>query len=240
MSAGITDRPGLLAAAWGPGGLWLLVIAIASLAVGLWPGAVYSNETHSAQVLPVLPCLAVGLAVWYTLVWPLATASLGPRRRGRAGLVQWVSSLVASTPLIVLGAFLSDSNALDVVRTGVVLVLLWPVAWQVGRWLGGRWGDLALLGVLVVLLGWPAAYYILREWCAPSPLGPAQWLWRLGPLTFIWETAGLRRGGWLPDPLWPALLWPGLVVAGRLAFSAFRPRSQKSDSITHAPTPGAD
>jgi len=220
--------------------VWYLVIAVASLAVGLWPDAIYPNETHGAQVLPVLPCVAVGLAVWYTLVWPLVTASLGSRMRGKAGLIQLVTSLIASMPLIVLAAFLSDSNAADVARTVVALGLLWPVSWQVGRWLGGRCGDLALLGVLLVLLGWPAAYYILREWCTTSPLGPARWLWRLGPLTFIWETASLRRGGWLPDPLWPALLWPGLVVAGRLAFSAFQPRSQKSDSTPAALTDGAD
>ena len=239
MSAATTDRHSVLAAAWPPTGLWLLVIAVASLAVGLWPGAIYPNETGGAHTLPVLAYVAVGLAVWYTLVWPLVTASLGSKMSGASRLVQLIMSLVASAPLIVLAAFLSDSNAADVVRTVVAIVLLWPVAWQVGRWLGGRWGDLALLGVLLVLLGWPAAYYILREWCAPSPYGPAEWLWRLGPLTLIWEIADQRRGGWLPQPLWPTLLWPGLVVAGRLAFSAIRPRGQKSDSADQTLTPDA-
>ena len=181
----------------------------ASLAAGLFPEAIAPDiDGIAPRTLPVLQCLALGQAAYLLLIWPLATrgGSL-PSLLGMLGM-----SLLLSLPAWALAAVLSDAVAIDVARTALYLLLLCPLSLVAARGLSRPSGrTVLLLGLLIIVLGLPAGYYIVREFIAVSPLGAVERIWQLGPLTTAWEVATPRSGHWLPQPVWAALVW--VVVA---------------------------
>jgi hypothetical protein len=191
-----------------------LCVIVASLAAGFFPDAIAPDiDGVAAKTLPVLSCLATGQAAYLLLIWPLA---VGPGRPLRSLLASLAMCLAISLPAWALAAVVSDAIAADVVRTLLYLLMLWPLSMVIARGQSGRrCRTIALLGMLIVTLGLPAGYYIVREFISSSPFGVAERIWQLGPLTASWDIATPRAGPWLPEPMWAMLVWP--VLAGVIA-----------------------
>jgi len=179
------------------------------LAAGIFPDAIApSIDGLAPRSLAVLPCVAVGQAAYVLLIWPLAVA--GSRRpAGR----QLAVALALSLPAWILAGVMSDAVVVDVARAAIYILLLLPLAIAAADLLSGpAMRQMTLLGLFVVLLGLPAGYYIVREFVAASPLGPVERIWQAGPLTAVWGIAAPRSGGWFPQPMWAAVVWPALGI----------------------------
>lgn len=217
----------LLAAAWRPTALAYLAFCLAGLAAGIWPGAIYPSRADVLSApLPALRTLAVAQAAFILLVYPLVAGARAARCDGRywpGAVVESLALLAAAAPFYLAGAFLADATAVDAVRTAICVGTFWPAAWLAG-WMLRRPGarTVTVLALLVVTLGLPAGYYLVLEFL---PVYSAEWLWRLGPLTFAWETASSRRPDVLPSPAWAMLVWPVVAaVAAGVAALAGRQR----------------
>ncbi len=191
-----------------------LCVLVASLAAGLFPEFIVpSVDGLAPQTSPVLSCVALGQGAFLLLIWPLTASA--HRLSTLVGML--AMSLLISLPGIILAAVISDGTGRDVVRTIIVLLLLWPLALAAARWMSRPTGrPVALLGLLTVVIGLPAAYYIVREFVAASPLGVVERIWQVGPLTAAWAAAATRTSHWLPRPMWAALLWPVVAAVALL------------------------
>ena len=185
---------------------------LVGLAAGLWPRAIYPSSAPAAEAaLPTLQTLAVSQVVFVVLIWPLMLMrwiSAGALRPGGVVLVTLVYLLV-SLPFYVAAAWLADAGPGDVVRTVVYVACLVPLGWAAGACMarGRAAGSWVLLVLLVFVAGCPAAYYIAREFL--SGAGDATWLWRLGPVTGVWDVAAGRGASVVPGAIWPL----GIYVA---------------------------
>ena len=230
-------RPGRLrAAVWRPAGLLYLAAMLAGLAAGLWPEAIVPRSRQlAAAPLPTLQTLAVAQVAFILLIHPLVIlhrSSRGPiTSYWPQTVVESAGMLLVTAPLYVAAAFLADAVAADVIRTALYVLCLWTVSWAAGKHLAfrhrGHWAILLVLWVLA--LGGPAAYYIARE-LLTTP-ARATWLWHLSPATFAWQTAQARQGGYLPTPIWPALIWPGLAAIA-VGCDALLPKPAKESAFS--------
>ena len=210
-----SDRDSVLSAAWRPGGVIYLVLCLAGLAAGLWPDAIYPSRLNVRPApLPVLQTLALAQVAFVLLAGPLLAA--GERSRGSAYVAR--TCLASAVYLLVTASFyaaavvLADATVTDVARTALCVASLMPLGWAAGAWLrGGAGRSGALLVLLLVALGLPAAYYIAIEFL--QAVGSAEWLWRLAPATFAWDNAASQGASLLPRPLWAVCVWP-VVAAG--------------------------
>ena len=241
---GHAAAPGPRAALWRGGGVILLLVCLASLAVGLWPGVVYSSrEAFPAAPLPTLRALAVGLVLHALLIHPLllirrrvrsapARASdgdpKGPPYGGTTsaacgavgGLGELLVFAVAAGPFFLAAAYLADAVAIDVLRVLVCLAGVYAVGQVMGSCLSvspaGR--SLCVLAGTLLALGLPAGFYLCLEF-APAGVAP-NFLHSLAPVTFVWTQAGSRLAFW-PQPLWPVILYLALAAVIALAAWAF-------------------
>ncbi len=135
------------------------------------------------------------------------------------GAAEYVIFLVASVPLYIVAAWLSDATMTDVIRSLLYLSAVSAGALGLGLWV--RTGRTAIItavtlaGVLIGL-GGPAMYYLLVELTEAS--GSVDWLWWASPVTCAFDQAGARDPNWYPAPLWAWSLWP---VTGVTLFFAF-------------------
>ena len=227
VAAGDDAPPGsVLAAAWRPAGLIYLAVCLLGLLAGLYPEAVYPpRQPVLAAPLPALQALVTAQTLCILLVHPLILLRRADRGQlGRYGPETVLESLVwllATTPLYVAAAWLSDATATDVLRSVVFLLCLWPLTWAAGSVLRHRRAarPAVLIGLLAVA-ALPAGYYILREFLR---VFPAEWLWDLAPATYAWQTAGARTADLLPAPAWPLAVWPALAAAIWTAAALRRP-----------------
>ena len=192
-----------------------LAFCLAGLAAGIWPEAIYPSRADVLSApLPALRTLAVAQVAFILLVYPLVAGARAGRCDARywpEAVVESLALLAAAGPFYVAAAFLADATAVDAVRTAICAGSLWPAAWLAG-WMLRRPGARTptVLALVVVTLGLPAAYYLVLEFL---PVYPAEWLWRLGPVTFAWETASSRRPDVLPSPVWAMFVWPVVAAA---------------------------
>jgi hypothetical protein len=176
-----------------------------------------------AEHLPALQCVAVGLTCFLLLGWPVALAMRSQRTgcelRWGARIGESALWLIVAVPVMIVAGFLSDATLQDGARATLLVVMQLPLAWLAGGAMSrrGEGANIVGLALLCLLLGFPAGCYIAREFVGASPVGAAQWLWRLGPATLAWETAASRTGGWLPRPLLAAVMWPVAAVGVALA-----------------------
>jgi len=154
--------------------------------------------------------MVVALVVFWLLVWPLlvlARTARGPVASGGRLAVEALAYLLAATPLLAIAAYLSDADVVDVTRSVLWLLTLWPLAVGAALWLKRSTPELVLMDMLLIVLGLPAASYIIGEWIVLSPGGPAEALARLSPVLFGWRVAASRQSAIVPSPLWPTGVW---------------------------------
>ncbi len=205
--------------------MYYLVMCLAGLAVGLWPDIIWrwSVEFPNRPLL-ALRCLAVAQMGYVLLVYPMVLLKRGEKETGFAYFcsvfLEMLGFLVVTIPLYVAAGFISDAVWYDCLRTTIVIVSLFPLAWAAGYWLGrspAEAGPVVVI-LLVVALGLPATYYVVREFLnIAAGGGAAQVLWRITPATFAWEVSAPRsHAGIIPWPLWPVYFWIGAAVLIRV------------------------
>ena len=123
--------------------------------------------------------------------------------------------LLVAAPFYVAAVVLADATETDIIRTVLCVASLMPLAWAAGAWLrGGAVRSVTLLGLLLVALGLPAAWYIAVEFL--PAVGSAEWLWHLSPATFAWDNAASHGASSLPQPLWAFCVWPTAAAGAGL------------------------
>jgi len=210
----------VLTALWPPAGVIYLAVLVAAMAAGLWHEAIYPpREALQPAPLPTLQTLAVGQVAFFLLIYPLILLRRSCRQPIRPNLARRVveaAGLFAVTvPFYLAASYLGDAVASDVIRVALYVACLVPLSLVAGSLLArARAAPAVLLGMLIVAMGLPAAYYLAREFFAASAGG---WLWQLSPASFAWELARARGGGCLPGPAWAVLVWPGVAAGAALA-----------------------
>ena len=237
MSASIDENApalDLARAAWQPAGLLYMAMMLLALAAGMWPQAIHPpRQSPVAAPLPALQTLAVAQAAFALLVYPLVLLRrvLARRSSGAAGywggtIVESVFFILASVPLYILAALVSDATAGDAVRAGLCAAACFPLAWAAGAHFAsrraGQW--CVLLALMVVAMGLPAAFYVALEF---FPTGSADWLGNLSPVLLTWRNGASRLGGVFPAPLWGWLAWPALAGVALLT-AMIMPRRRAS------------
>ncbi len=218
----------LLASALRPAAAWYLLVLLAGLALGLWPGARLAPRFTPGPPLPALPTVAVAQAAFFLLLYPLvlsrrARSLPGVRRFWSSCAVESAMLLIVAAPFQAAAAWVSDAVWTDCLRAGLAVACLCPLGWSAGRLMGeGRWGGLAILVLLMAALGLPWAQYVCLDFaCAPRA---AEAIGRLAPATFVWEAAASRRPSLLPGPAWTVFTWLA-VAAGLALLTPLRTRS---------------
>lgn len=210
---------GLLSAFWRPAGAVYLACCLTALAAGLWPeGLMPPEQSTTLTPPPTLQTLAVGQVVFVMLVYPLVLW----RRRSMASLspcclhaaAESVGLLVVTIPLYITAGFFADATTTDVIRTAIAVALLLPAAWTAGLLLArGLFRPVVLVVLISAVVGGPAMVYIVLEFLPELATGAGE----ASPVVLLWRTAVERQTAVFPEPLWSALLWPGLAGAGFLA-----------------------
>ncbi len=206
---------GLLAAAWRAGGLVYLGVCVLALLTGMFPNAIYPPRGVNAAPLPALQALTLGQAMFILVGWPVLsiwrTQHRTIRKYAAESIIESVAWLVVTAPLYLAAAWLADATAIDVARSVLVLLTLWPLAWAAGALMRAAPSlRPAVLIAMLVLAAMPAVWYIWREFLGMMPAG---WLWDLGPATYIWQTAASRTPDILPSPAWPPAAWLAVAAA---------------------------
>jgi len=209
---------------------------LVGLAAGLWPEAIFPpSGGPSPAPLPVLQSLAVAQVAFALLIYPLvllcrAEAPVAsPAGYWRSVVLESLVFLLLALPFYIPAAFLADAVAGDAVRTAASVASVFPLAWAAGAHFAAhrRARSAVLLGLVLIALGMPAAYYVALEF---FPSGAAATPGNLSPLVFAWRTAAARLPGLLPRPLWAWLVWPAAAICLLLAMAmlgrcATRPRA---------------
>jgi len=207
-----------------PAPLWrgadwaLLLVSLAALIAGSFPE--WFLPSHVSRAMPAPPALSVLLAAQAGFVLAFCPLLLAPRA-GRAlwrylaeTIGEYALVLVASVPLYVTAAWLSNAAAGDVIRSVAHLTTVALAAWGLGLLFqaGGAAACVAALAAVIGVVGTTAACYLLAE-LADSPPGWA-WLADLSPVLRAFRLAR-PSATWLPGPGWSWLAWPavGLVAA---------------------------
>ena len=222
---------------WHPAGAVFLAVSVGALAVGSLPESFLQPDFGGGFASP--PALRVLLAAQAGLLMLICPVVLGRRaaaagRSAPSGEValasifpaagEYVMLLVASAPLYVVAAWLSDAAAGDVVRGLLYLTGVAMAAWGLSLWV--RKGHAATttaaaLAAALIAVGMPLTYYVLTEMTGRGV--PPEWLFSAGPATCAYSVAAARGASWHPAPIWAWALWPG--VAAALAFARLlRPR----------------
>lgn len=206
---------GMLATAWRAGGLVYLAVCILALLVGLFPHAIYPPRGVHAAPLPVLQALTMGQAMFILVGWPVLclwrTQQDTIRKYAAESIVESVAWLIVTAPLYLAAAWLADATAIDVARSVLVLLTLWPLAWAAGALMRAVPSlTPAVIITMLVLAALPAVWYIWREFLGTLPAG---WLWELAPATYIWQAAASRTGNLLSSPAWPPAAWLATAAA---------------------------
>ncbi len=204
-----------LAASWRPGGLIYLAICTLALLAGLFPQYIYPPRNIQAAPLPTLSALALAQALFILVGWPvlcLWRCQHGTIRHYAAeSVTEAVAWLIVAAPLYLAAAWLADATALDVARTVLTLLALWPLAISAGALMRARPAlRPAVILALLTLAALPAAWYIWREFLGAMP---SQWLWDLAPATFTWQNAASRTPALIPSPAWPPAVWLAAAAA---------------------------
>jgi hypothetical protein len=206
-------RRSALAAAWRPGALVYLAFCLAGLAAGLWPQAVFiqRHAPDRGAPLPALKTLLVAQLAFALLAWPLLAMRRG-RVRWAEAVAEAAAYLAVAVPFYAAAAYLADAVAADVLRGAIYVACVWTLPLVAGAYLAsGRGGGAAvLLLLLVAAFGLPAAHYLAMEFATPAA---GELMARLSPASFAWAAAESRQAGWLPRPIWAALIWPGAAAA---------------------------
>jgi len=192
-----------------------LAVCVLALLAGMFPHAIYPPRTTQAAPLPTLRTLAMGQALFILAGWPVLciwrTQQGTFRRYAAESIIEAVAWLVVAAPLYIAAAWLGDATAVDVVRTVLVLVTLWPLAWAAGALMRAAPGlRPAVLIAMLVLAALPAVWYVWREFLSAMPAG---WLWDLAPPTYVWQAAGSRTPSLAPSPAWPPAVWLATAAA---------------------------
>lgn len=217
----------MLHAAIRPAGLVWLALCIAALAGGFWPQVIYMPKGSSPySVLPALQMVAVAQAIWAVGIYPIVI-----QRRLIAGEQKrwWLTSaaesiwlIVAAGPVYLTAAWVADAVSEDVIRMILYFICLWPFSLAMGRLLAVKsLRGPAMLAILVILAGLPAAAYLSEEFYRSAGIKPVL---ELSPAVFAWANASSRIGGLLPAPGWAAAVWPLAGAAIILAEFFFTPR----------------
>lgn len=127
-----------------------------------------------------------------------------------ATVTEIIGLFLVTIPFYFTAAWLGDATLRDVFRVVLAVAAVCPLSVLAGRWLPRRgcaaW---ALIGLAVIALGLPGAWYIGVEFLGRS----GQALWSASPVLFVWSSASARKATMLPQPLWAWLAWPILAVA---------------------------
>jgi len=206
---------GVLAAVWRAGGLVYLAVCILALLVGLFPHSIYPPRGVHAAPLPVLQALTLGQAMFILVGWPVLCIWRTQHRTigkyAAESIVESVAWLIFTAPLYLAAAWLADATAIDVARSVLVLLTLWPLAWAAGALMRAAPSLIpAVIIATLVVSAMPAVWYIWREFLGTMPAG---WIWDLGPATYIWQAAASRTGNLLPSPAWPPVAWLATAAA---------------------------
>ena len=205
----------ILAAAWRAGGLVYLAVCALALLAGMFPQAIYPPRTTQAAPLPALQALALGQTLFILVGWPVLciwrTQRGTFRRYAAESIVESVAWLIVAAPLYLAAAWLGDAAAIDVARTVLVLLTLWPLAWAAGALMRAAPSlRPAVMIFMLAMAAMPAVWYIWREFLGAMPAG---WIWNLAPATFIWQVAAGPAPGLLPSPAWPPAVWLATAAA---------------------------
>jgi hypothetical protein len=227
-------------------GLFLLCLLMA-LAAGLWPEMIFpAGDGEQPVPLRVLQTLAVGQVAFIFLIFPLVMMRRFSRGQVRFplahGLAMTAAGLACAAPFYLAAAKLSDASATDVLRTLVLIVLLWPVGWAAGKWMRrpavGHGGDNVngdvnvvrnhayppaaapvLILALIAVAGLPALFYVLKEFL---PGWPADWLWDLAPVTLAWQVAA-RGQAPFAGLSWPIFVWLAVAIVADVLSALIAP-----------------
>ncbi len=201
-----------------PGAGWLyLLMCLAGLAGGLWPEFLWPVSSYFRPAsLPTLQTLALAQILFFTLVWPVAefrrvepTPFTG-QALGTAGL------LFLTVPFYFVAGWLADATLVDCIRTGLIVLAMAPLGWAGGRMLRVQFlRGPVMLGLMVIMLGLPGAYYFLREF---YPQISIAWLWRVCPVGLAWCGSVSRETFLFPRPIWTIAAWPMFSVMILLIF----------------------
>jgi len=228
-------------APWRGGGVLFLLVCLASLAAGIWPGLVYPTRlAFPAAPLPALRTLAAGLVLHALLIHPLvlmrriarslsAGGAESPPNQTPGGFVaasacELLAFAIAGGPFLLVAAYLGDAVVSDVLRVLLCLAGVYAVGWAIASRLarspGGR--SVGVLAGALLALGLPAAYYLALEF---APAGAAhRVLCDLAPVTFLWSQAASRLAFW-PQPFWPVVVYVALAAAAVLVGWAMNRRA---------------
>ncbi len=199
---------------WQPVGAVYLLMCLAGLAVGLWPGAVWPTSPDSQPApLPTLQCLAVSQVIFFLLARPAVSLWRNREIGFVAFLVELVGLALMTVPLLVLCSWFADATLKDCGRTVMIVAAFSPLGWVAGRLL--RVQSIrgpVLLGLVTITLGLPAVVYIFREFCSQLSVG---WLWRISPVAMAWDGASPRQPVLLAETYWYCrlLFWPIVAAA---------------------------
>ena len=204
-----------------------MVASLAALAAGAFPEMFL--PAHVADRLacpPALQLLLAAQAGFLIMFCPLIIARRAgcrpsaflPDLPAEAG--EFLILLIASAPLYLVAAWLSDATALDVLRGVLYLAGVAVAAWGLGLWASaGRAAILSAVAFVAVAaaLAAPVVYYLVAE--VTDAGTRVRWLWSAGPITCAFSVAAARGDHWYPAPLWAWALWPAVgaaLVCGRL------------------------
>ncbi|MBN1941713.1 MAG: hypothetical protein JW849_00300 [Phycisphaerae bacterium] len=142
-------------------------------------------------------------------------------------LIELLGMFLAATPLYILAAWLGDATGRDVFRAVLAVAAVCPLGVLAGRlFRGPAWRGGAMLGLLVIVLGLPGAWYICVDFLGVS----GDWARKLSPLLQTWTTTAARQTAWLPQPTWAWLAWPILAAAGGVGMWTCFTRKGKSNT----------
>ena len=218
---------------WRGVGVVYLAVLLVGLGAGLWPGVVHHSQAHrTGAPLPTLQAVAVAQSAFLLLAWPISLAFRSDGRRGPPRPAEAIGELalliVAAIPFYLAAGYFSDAALADMVRTAAAVCGGLPLALAAGLWMvrcrPAR--PAALMAVLILTLGVPAAYYIVREFLGAASAGSVGVLWQISPITFAWSAGRSQVRHWVPQPVWPLAVWGLVAVAGVLMNLVIGPKER--------------
>ena len=222
MSSPSEKSGSLLSYAWNPAGAVYLVICLISLAVGFWSDVILPRVTPGASPLLAMQSLGVGQVFFFLLVYPVilfsrSSRGQNPWRIFPGCIIECLTMLLVSGPVLFVAAFLSNAEFQDVTRLITLELSLLPLSWACGMWLTrARARTAVMLAMGVFVLALPVVYYICYDFL---PGMDAKWLWDIAPVTLVWQNASARNASWLARPIWAQLV---MLTAAAGAMTGYR------------------
>jgi hypothetical protein len=236
------SRGNLLGVLWRPAGVIYLCFCLAGLAAGLWHDRIVPHFGHAGDTtLPTLQTLAVAQVFFFLLVYPIILLKRRQEEENNCGLKVTTSALrtshfelllellgmfIVTMPLYIIVVWLGDAAGKDVLRAILTVAAVCPLGVLAGRLLARpAWRGGVMLGLLVIVLGLPGAWYI----CADFLYVSCDRLLDLSPVMLAWTSAGAQQTNWLPQPTWAWLTWPILAAIGGACLWALTSRNIESN-----------